>query len=58
MNKLIIYDFGFNGQEMDDEIQGDGNSYDFGARTYDSRLGRWLSVDPQANSYPSYSPYV
>jgi len=53
-----MYHFGFKGQEKDDEIQGDGNSLEFGARIYDSRLGRWLSVDPQANSYPSYSPYV
>jgi len=53
-----MYHFGFKGQEKDDEIQGDGNSLELGARIYDSRLGRWLSVDPQANSYPSYSPYV
>ncbi len=33
------YRFGFNGKENDNEIQGDGNSYDFGARIYDSRLG-------------------
>ena len=58
MNKLIMCNFDFNGQEKDNEIQGDGNSLEFGARVYNSRLGRWLSVDPQANSYPSYSPYV
>ncbi|MCK5776091.1 MAG: RHS repeat-associated core domain-containing protein [Bacteroidales bacterium] len=40
------YKYGFNGMEKDDEMKGSGNSYDFGARIYDSRLGRWLAVDP------------
>jgi len=40
------YRFGFNGQEKDDEINVDGGSYDFGARILDTRLCRWLSVDP------------
>jgi len=39
------YRFGFNGKEKTDEIYGDGNGVDFGARIFDSRLGRWLSVD-------------
>jgi RHS repeat-associated protein len=50
------YRYGFNGKEKSDEIvEGD---LDFGARIYDSRLGRWLSVDPQASKYPDESPYV
>jgi hypothetical protein len=53
-----MYHFGFIGQEKDNEIQGDGNSLEFGVMIYYSMSGRWLSVDPQANSYPSYSPYV
>jgi RHS repeat-associated protein len=52
------YMFGFNGQEKDNEIKGAGNSLDFGARVYDSRLGRWLSLDPLMSKYPSLSPYV
>lgn len=52
------YRYGFNKMEKDDEIKGNGNSYDFGARIYDSRLGRWLSLDPMASKYPSLSPYV
>jgi RHS repeat-associated protein len=50
--------YGFNGKEKDDEVKGSGNSYDFGARMYDSRIGRWLAVDPLAGKYPHSSPYV
>ena len=39
------YRWGFNGEETDNDVKGAGNSLDFGARIYDSRLGRWLSLD-------------
>ncbi|MBP7540804.1 MAG: RHS repeat-associated core domain-containing protein [Saprospiraceae bacterium] len=52
------YRFGFNGKESDTETYGDGNAYDFGARIYDARLGRWMSVDPMQAEYPDLSPYV
>ncbi|WMJ74878.1 RHS repeat-associated core domain-containing protein [Cytophagaceae bacterium ABcell3] len=52
------YKYGFNGMEKDDELKGNGNSYDFGARIYDPRIGRWLSIDPIAGEYPFVSPYV
>jgi RHS repeat-associated protein len=51
------YRFGFNGKENDNEVKGTGNSVDFGARIYDSRLGRWMSVDPFEQKYPSLSPF-
>jgi RHS repeat-associated protein len=51
------YRFGFQGQEKDDEVSGEGNSYDFGARMYNSRIGRWLSCDAKAAKQPSQSPY-
>jgi RHS repeat-associated protein len=51
------YRYGFNSMEMDDEVKGVGNSLDFGARIYDSRLGRWLSLDPLKEKYPFASPY-
>lgn len=52
------YRRGFNGMEKDDEIKGEGNSYDFGARMYDPRLGRWLSLDAYFKDYPSTSNYA
>lgn len=51
------YRYGFNGQEKDGETYGDGNEYDFGARIYDPRLGRFMSVDPDAPIYPFMTPY-
>lgn len=51
------YKYGFNGMEGDDEVKGKGNSYDFGARMYDGRVGRWLSRDPLAERQPDQSPY-
>ncbi len=49
------YRFGFSGKEKDNEVKGSGNQIDFGARVYDPRLGRWLSLDQITN--PSQSPY-
>jgi RHS repeat-associated protein len=52
------YRYGFNGMEKDNEINVNGGSYDFGARIYDSRLGRWLSLDPVRNtSWSSYASF-
>jgi RHS repeat-associated protein len=51
------YKFGFNGKESDNEISGNGAVYDYGFRIYDSRLVRFMSVDPLAKSYPWYTPY-
>ncbi len=51
------YRYRFNGQENDKETYGDGNALDFGARIYDSRLGRFISIDPKYFQYLSISPY-
>jgi len=51
------YRYGFQGHEKDDEIKGEGNSIDLGARMYDTRLGRTMSPDPMAHIYPMFSPY-
>ena len=50
------YRFGFNGKEKISQLS--LYNYDFGARMYDSRIGRWLSIDPLAEKYTSMSPYL
>jgi RHS repeat-associated protein len=50
--------YSFQGQEHDDEVKGEGNSYDFGARMLDARVGRWLGRDMLEAKYTSISPYV
>ena len=54
---LYDYRYAFNGKEKDDEVKGDGVQYDYGFRIYDSRMARFLSVDPLTSSYPWYTPY-
>jgi len=51
------YRFGFQAQEKDDEIKGEGNSINFAYRMHDPRIGRFLSIDPLSNNYPHYTPY-
>lgn len=46
------YRYGFQRQEKDDELKGEGNSLDFGERMYDPRIGRWFKIDPQASQMP------
>ncbi len=50
--------YGFQGQEMDDEVKGDGNSVNFSYRMHDPRLGRFFALDPLAPRYPNNSPYA
>ncbi len=45
----------YNGKELENFNQ--LNWYDYGGRFYDSQLGRWHSVDPNAYKYFSVSPY-
>jgi RHS repeat-associated protein len=51
------YRYGFQGQEMDNEVKGEGNSINYKYRMHDPRLGRFFAVDPLAAKYPYYSPY-
>ena len=51
------YRYGFNGKENDNEVKGEGNQQDYGMRIYDSRLVRFLSVDPVTEDYPWNSTY-
>jgi RHS repeat-associated protein len=50
--------YGFNGMESIDEVSGAKNSYDFGARLYNPRIGRWFRRDAASSHYVSLSPYV
>ncbi len=52
------YRYGFQGQEKDDEIKGEGNSLNYKFRMHDPRIGRFLSLDPLAPEYPHNSPYA
>jgi len=52
------YRYGFQGQEKDDEIKGEGNSLNYKYRMHDPRIGRFLSIDPLEKDYPHNSPYA
>ncbi|QMU66158.1 MAG: hypothetical protein GKR88_19020 [Flavobacteriaceae bacterium] len=45
----------FGGKEYNEELG--LNWYDITARNYDPALGRWMNVDPLAETMPSHSPY-
>jgi RHS repeat-associated protein len=51
------YRYGFQGQEKDDEVKGEGNSIDQGSRIYNPRIVVWLKVDPRKADLPSFSPF-
>jgi RHS repeat-associated protein len=51
------YRYGFQGQEKDDEVKGEGNSVNYKYRMHDPRIGRFFAVDPLAPKYPWYTPY-
>ena len=52
------YRYGFNGKEKDDDFGGSTSAvYDYGFRIYDSRIAKFLSVDPLTHKYPWYTPY-
>lgn len=52
------YRFGYNGMEMDNETKGEGITYFTTHRYYDSRLGRWFSIDPETHEFPDASPFI
>jgi len=49
------YRYGFNGKENDNDIE--NGAQDYGMRIYDTRLGRFKSVDPITQKYPGLTPY-
>jgi len=50
-----LYRYGFNGKENDKDIS--EGVQDYGMRIYDTKLGRFLSVDPLMKEYPELTPY-
>ena len=57
-NETGNYRYGFQGQEQDDEVKGEGNSINYTFRMHDPRVGRFFAVDPLERKYPSNSPYA
>jgi RHS repeat-associated protein len=51
------YRYGFQGQEMDDDVKGDGNAVNYKYRMHDPRLGRFFAVDPLFKDYLELTPY-
>jgi hypothetical protein len=54
----LSYRYGFQNQEKDDEIKGEGNSINFKYRMHDPRTGRFFALDPLAPEFPWNSPYA
>jgi RHS repeat-associated protein len=52
------YRYGFQGQEKDDELKGEGNSLNYTFRMHDPRVGRFFARDPLFKEYPWNSPYA
>ncbi len=52
------YRYGFQGQEQDDEVKGEGNSLNYTFRMHDPRVGRFFAVDPLFKDYPYNSTYA
>jgi RHS repeat-associated protein len=52
------YKYGFNGKENQDELLGEANGQDFGARMYDARVARWWGLDEKLSKKASFSPFL
>jgi RHS repeat-associated protein len=52
------YRYGFQGQEKDDEIKGEGNSLNYTFRMHDPRVGRFFALDPLKAKFAWNSPYA
>jgi len=52
------YRYGFQGQELDNEIKGERNSINYKYRMHDPRMGRFFARDPLESNFPWNSPYA
>ena len=51
------YRYGFQNQEKDDEVKGEGNSINYTFRMHDPRTGRFFATDPLKSKFAWFSPY-
>ena len=51
------YRYGFQNQEKDDEVKGEGNSINYTFRMHDPRTGRFFARDPLEGKYTYLTPY-
>lgn len=49
-----VQPYKYSGKELEKSLW----EYDYGARRYDAVLARWLTLDPSAEKYLMYSPYL
>jgi len=56
VDSCVRYRYGFQGQEMDNEVKGEGNSYTAQFWQYDPRVARRWNVDPVVKQHES--PYA
>ncbi len=49
------YNYKYQGKEL--QLENNLQQYDFGSRMYDGSVGRWFTIDPQAEKFYGSSPY-